>query len=137
MDRVDRSARRRANTELDPGNYRVLAHSGKLSTPSRLGNSDSSRTCELKLRTCDPRGTAAKRMPEIVAKKFPHVPLNEFRSMCSNLATGGWRGVRNRADCWQFPWFFECVAAGVESRKNEYEDRSSQKRSEIGAHGYE
>jgi hypothetical protein len=28
-------------------------------------------------------------MPEIVAKKFPHVPLNEFRSMCSNLATGG------------------------------------------------
>ena len=33
--------------ERDPGYCRVLACSGKLSTTSRLGNSDGSRTCKL------------------------------------------------------------------------------------------
>jgi hypothetical protein len=78
-------------TELEPGNYRVLAYSGELFATLRLGvsnNGDGADACELKFIppiSAEQQRQEAERqrkeMLETLARNAPNVQLKEFRGI--------------------------------------------------------
>jgi hypothetical protein len=75
--------------ELEPGSYRVLAYSGKLSAEARLGvsnNSEGAVTCEM--RFVPPISAEQQQRDKLAAlvKDAPSVQLKEFRGIVQDEA---------------------------------------------------